>query len=430
MKKLISTIIFALILAACTADNNFLETPAESYELATEIEIETAPPTAETEQTTILSRLAARQPTEISIDAALQDVEFLVQTLEENFPFLGVTARITDNDNPLESFRNTLTTALSTHTGDITTEQFENLLRDGFNENLIISLAHLNLSQAGIIMAPEEFFSVPQGTTSHIIEEGRIALLTIPQALFDEAAFAMREIQDFIAKIQGYEHIILDLRYVVGGFMDAPMSTLISPNISETLIFQEFAFITNGTMAQDAYNRELAIARTTNANRRNTGNFVLRDIVDGSILPAAEFAELHNLTEINQDDLQNLAYGFVLETLVPPVDSALRLPLLAENIWLLVGQNNFSAASITAQIAKAAGFTLVGETTNHANSWARSFVFLPNSGHSLQMDMFYLTDSTGRNIEEFPPEPHYFNRPGMDALQTTLAIIAERAEME
>ncbi|MCL1987546.1 MAG: S41 family peptidase [Firmicutes bacterium] len=425
MKKLLLSIILILALNACSNEHtqNISEPITENYEIITET-IDN-----EIEENTILNRLSANQNIEISIEAALQDVNFIVQTLEDNFPFLGVTARITGNDNPIDAFKNSLTLSLQNLQNDnITTEEFENVLRQGFNENFVASLAHLNLSRAGIIMVPEENFTVPQGTNSHIIEEEKIALLTIPQQLYDETALPMREIQEFIAKIQGYEHIILDLRYVVGGFLETPISTLISPNISEPLILQEYAFITNGEMAQTAYNRELSITQTTNANRRNNNTFVLRDIVEESILPAADFAELHNLTEINQQDLDNLAYGFLLETSIPPIDTTLRLPLLAENIWLLVGENNFSAASITAQIAKEAGFILVGETTNRANSWARSFFFLPNSRHSLSMDTFYITDNTGRNTEEFPIEPHYFNRPGMDALQTTLAIIAEREE--
>jgi len=56
------------------------------------------------------------------------------------------------------------------------------------------------------------------------------------------------------------------------------------------------------------------------------------------------------------------------------------------------------------------------------------FFSLPRTEHIVGMDLFYITDETGRAMEEFPVEPHYFNRPGMDALDTVLAIIAERSE--
>ncbi|MCL1997256.1 MAG: hypothetical protein FWG65_00635, partial [Turicibacter sp.] len=125
---------------------------------------------------------------------------------------------------------------------------------------------------------------------------------------------------------------------------------------------------------------------------------------------------------------ENLAYGFLFETFVQPFSSNLRLPLLADNIWILVGRGNFSGAEMSGRIAKEAGFTLVGQQANTRNSMGRVHFPLPRTGHNIGMDLFYITDDTGRNTEEFPLEPHYFNRSGMDALDTVLAIIAERSE--
>ena len=356
----------------------------------------------------------------------LYDINLLVQTLEENFPFIGVAERITGVENPIDTLQNRLF-----HNSQYTSNhEFANLIENAFR-NIFFNLAHLDMN-------PPYQFRTMNASLVHnepipfepkIIEEGKIALLPIPPQFFNRTSadpFSMREVQNFIAQIQGYEHVILDLRRIGGGNFDSSIAAFIAPNISEPLIFQEFTFITNGEIARNTYERQLEIAQSN----RTSNTMIVRQLVDSPLVPAVDFVEQHNLTNMNQDDLQNLAYGFLLETTITNTDGVVRLPLQAENIWLLIGSNNFSAATIFSQIAKEAGFTLVGQQANNRNSWGRASFRLPRTNNLVVMDTFYITDNTGRNTEEFPIEPHYFNRPGMDALQTTLAIIAERSENE
>ena len=54
----------------------------------------------------------------------------------------------------------------------------------------------------------------------------------------------------------------------------------------------------------------------------------------------------------------------------------------------------------------------------------RIYVTLPNSGILFVIDVFYVTDAHGRPLEA-GTIPHYFNRDGMDALETVLALIEE-----
>jgi len=51
---------------------------------------------------------------------------------------------------------------------------------------------------------------------------------------------------------------------------------------------------------------------------------------------------------------------------------------------------------------------------------------LYNTGIIIRFDPAFVTDFRGRPLE-YGIEPHYFNRPGMDALETVLAMIAEGA---
>ncbi|MCL2014656.1 MAG: S41 family peptidase [Defluviitaleaceae bacterium] len=436
MKKLTLTLVLAFIFVACNT----------AVEPNLEVDIE---PTVEISTPQNPERTALQEMLDIANDNwnissgdflssedVLYDIDFLVQTLEENFPFMSLVERVTGINEPLNSFRDNLT--FHAQSENLDSSSFGNLIEGYFYDIFFSSMAHLRVN-------PLDYHGLwsfdlnPQiDAPPTIIEEGKIALIPVNPSFFNNFATLreMVDLQNFIAEIQGYEHVILDLTHIGGGFIDTAIETFILPNLSEPLYITEFAFITDGVFPTNEHSERL---RRVNGNQLIGGSdfLALRNLVS-PLVPAAEFAAQHNLTNMNQDDLQNLAYGFIIETLLQPTDlSSLerinwssRLPLLADNIWLLVSPTNGSAGAIFANIAKEAGLTLVGEQTSHWNSDGRAFFELPRTGHIISMDTFYITDSTGRNIEEFPPEPHYFNRPGMDALQTTLAIIAERAEME
>ena len=55
----------------------------------------------------------------------------------------------------------------------------------------------------------------------------------------------------------------------------------------------------------------------------------------------------------------------------------------------------------------------------------RFFSALPNTGLIVSWDIDYVTDQYGRALNEFPTKPQYFNREGMDALETVLQMIEE-----
>jgi len=97
-------------------------------------------------------------------------------------------------------------------------------------------------------------------------------------------------------------------------------------------------------------------------------------------------------------------------------------------VWLLTDMNNFSAAQQIAAFLHQTGFaTLVGQTTGGMVSDAAlmpAFITLPNTTFEVRYDMLYIISADGRPWE-YGTVPHHFNRDGMDALQTVLALIAE-----
>ncbi|MCL1998150.1 MAG: S41 family peptidase [Turicibacter sp.] len=426
MKKisiLLMSILVLAVLVACSGDVEPVELKMEIEQVYAEVE----QPIEYSDVEFVGLEIEPEQTAEDSVDRAdqfttedfLYDIAFLLRNLEENFPFFGVIERLFDISDPLDTFRN----YVLYDADNLSYLDFRTRLEDGFW--MLGGVAHLDFNH------PAHSWSIdtdswsnnePLETPSRIIKEDRIALIMTPPDFFDHSsspARAMQETQDFIRGIQGYEHVIIDLRHIGGGWLDNFINTFVSPNISEPLSFYEFAFITDGEIAQQTHR---------NLYRPNNPNlFFLRDVVT-PLVSADLFVEQHNFLNINADDLENLAYGFLLETFIQPTSGNLRLPLLADNIWLLIGPNNWSAAEITGRVAKEAGFTLVGEQTSYRNSWGRRNFLMPRTRYPFFMDTFYVTDDTGRNIEEFPLEPHYFNRPDMDALETVLSIIAERSE--
>jgi len=444
MKKVLTLLISLLalvVLAACGGD-------VEPGDLEIEFEIEQE--YTEMEQSVednVIDAIPIAQVNQLTPEDFWYDFEFITRVLEENFPFLGVVERLTGVSDPLETFRN--------HglPEDVDTLHltFASRIRSGFR--MFGNIAHLELNPPwqwhwqqpwrnlssplpyisnymGSTVSPSsgrgafsQGFNRPLQSYSRIIEEGRIALIMTPPEFFNNERMpprVMQETQDFIREIQGYEHVIIDLRHIRGGWITNFLHAFIGPNISEPLSFYEFAFITDGEMAQRLH-RDQSVARPNQMDL-----FFVRNVVNAPLIPAELFVEQHNLTNMNADDLENLAYGFLLETFIQPTSGSLRLPLLADNIWLLIGPRNWSGAEWTGRIAKEAGFTLVGQQANGRIGGAGRLRFsLPRTGNAVGMDIFYITDKTGRAMEEFPVEPHYF---GADALHTVLGIIAERSE--
>jgi len=140
-------------------------------------------------------------------------------------------------------------------------------------------------------------------------------------------------------------------------------------------------------------------------------------------------------TELNFAYSFEIAYPiYRIRHYIPLLPIASTVPLgqslFNGKIWLLIGEGTASAAEATAAIIKQNNIaTVVGEPTwgimgtihEPVVKWAR----LPNTGIMFRFDIAYYTDPYGRPWQGYGVQPNYFNRPGMDALQTVLAMIEE-----
>ena len=260
--------------------------------------------------------------------------------------------------------------------------------------------------------------------TTRILEDQKIAYLAMPTffggfgAPTIHVAYYEEKIFNFYHEIQGFQHLIVDLRGNLGGFWEYIFRMVVAPNISETAIADGFVFL-----IRDTYNMRF-VSGAMNLHNNLRG---IRGTPGTDTMTVAEILEGFYLPELNVSDMYRLDYGFQIQTFVHPR----RLtwfdyrPAFDGKIWLLTDRHMYSAAELVARFVQETGFaTLVGEVTGGAFGGRFTRRTLPNSPLRIDFDLFYITDSRGRPLEA-GTIPHHFNRPGMDALETTLALIAE-----
>ena len=268
--------------------------------------------------------------------------------------------------------------------------------------------------------------------TVEILEEGRIAYMHVSTFLVDNFRQHSPMMDRFFRDVQYYEHLIFDIRDADMGRVDfwrMLMMHVLWP-YEDDMPYVPFYTFYKGTerarnLAQDHLDTEIIASRFV----PYTDHLISAD----SILAGGNFPLL------NAEDMQDLVYGLRLCTGLSHLTSnqfhfaqeqmlipRAHIPFRGQ-IWLLTSENNTQAAAMFARQAKDMNFaTLVGEATGGGyTSTIMTHFRLPNSNIIVRWDIDYITDQYGRSLVEFPTVPHYFNRPGMDALQTVLAMIGE-----
>lgn len=258
---------------------------------------------------------------------------------------------------------------------------------------------------------------------SDIIEEGRIAYLSIQGFLGDDYGTWMsthKYIEAFYNKNRGFDHLIVDMRGYFGGSSTFFYDAIIRPNISHRHRVEGFAFFPYGTYI------------STHFEGRTTIFGMSLDPLTGFQTPdrllrtTAEMLAGFDLPNIIMSDMERMEYAkmFRLDLYPRPLYGFDDIAFDGK-IWLLTSPNMASARMLSAWVARDTGIaTHVGETTGGQYGGPRIFIALPNTGILFQMDLFYITDRYGWPVEA-GIAPHHFNREGMDALETTLALIAE-----
>ena len=214
----------------------------------------------------------------------------------------------------------------------------------------------------------------------------------------------------FYYEIQNFNHLIFDFRGHFGGFTNIISELIIGPLIKEPLEGEIHQFV-----------RGHVLERLDNQDEFFNLGFISLD--DSEVFSASDFARERGMVHFNQADLELLDYAVVTTYTIEPVEADFNFD---GKIWILVDGRTASAGELAALFAMNTGFaTVVGTNTMGIMPAATAHVVLPNTGIVFRFDVGYFTDAYGRSLEEFGITPNYLNRPGMDALQTVLAMIEE-----
>ncbi|MCL2854525.1 MAG: S41 family peptidase [Defluviitaleaceae bacterium] len=218
----------------------------------------------------------------------------------------------------------------------------------------------------------------------------------------------------FYEEIQNYSHLIIDIRNHMGGhyfhFADVVMSPLIESAVHATY----YQFFTEGEhRAWQMANVDALWDEFYEMGWRT---------MEVTNYEASVFVSENNMIYFNESDLGYLSYATRFRYTIHP--SYTNFPFRGK-VWLLI--DGAQSAGVGAAIyAETSGFaTTVGRPTGGVTHAERTYLRLPNSGVYVHVDVGYIVDANGRSVVEFGWPPQIPSRPGLDALQTVLALIQE-----
>lgn len=369
----------------------------------------------------------------------LEDYDYLWKTLEESWPFLGVTQRTgVDTKSIHDKYRKYIEDhdsdfALYLALNDINFTlggqghllffhpSTYNAYRDLYSQDLNLSISFQPWRDAifdegsmetykcsepveddfakafGYADAAEaeEEENLPNVETS--ILSPSTAYIKVRQMLVDRSDYSV--INDFFESAEGCDNLIIDITENSGGSDGYWMNLLVAPLIDKPL----------------SMNNICAFADTEN-NRP-----YLKDFFGSS--PAKPISEL-SLPNVNRDDLKHLTHFYRKTITVGPRTSGEKA--FDGKIWLLVGPEVYSASETFANFCKRTGFaTLVGASTG-GDGFGMDPVYctLPNSRWIVRYSALYTMNADGRSNEEYGTSPDIPQRKDETALDACLRAIA------
>ncbi|MCL2753942.1 MAG: S41 family peptidase [Defluviitaleaceae bacterium] len=253
----------------------------------------------------------------------------------------------------------------------------------------------------------------PNNLQTQIINaEAGIAAVRVSQFWHYNIEHDMEIMRDFYAQIDGFNHLILDFRGNPGGFTRYFVQLFMAPNIPYDISVEIYTMFMGGSHNLAWFDADVRDART----------FV---DIDLQKFYTAEYT-LGQFPYLNYNDAAFLTHIVPRPSLVRSTGEI----LFDGKIWILVDGNSASAVEYAVMYAMAADFaTVVGTPTRGVTGGGLvGFFALPNTGMIIRYDFGLFIDSYGRAIDEFGVTPHYLNRQGLNALQTTLELIQEMEE--
>ena len=399
----------------------------------------------------------------ITRDKILDDLDYLLHVLEENYPFFGVIYRRHGID--VRQHHAQFRAMIADESTCVSMANFWQLLIEEYFVPLRFAGHLFPTSQQQFIM----FFSNPwnsrmaemvaspavQGfyggyteqerqvahdwlqatnpghiTTQILDQENGIAYMQVPtmERLVDD--YDIAAMSQFYNDIANFNHLIIDIRGNPGGWPDAFHELVTAPHLRSRLHYTTLVFYKAGEYTLHAFEDLWRIhPRPSHLN-----NAPFR-VVDGNVLGRNDQVLLSDIGQF-----ANNWYGLTYYHTTSGVIYHYRLRIngirseFSGQKWLLIDDGSASGAEHVAFVYKQNDFAiLVGEPTAGvfaAPGVSSTFFALPNTGIIIRYDIGYAVClATGHSIEE-GILPHFENLIGMDALETTLALIESGAYHE
>jgi len=379
----------------------------------------------------------------------LYDIDYLLYVLEHNFPFLDAIYNRygTDMLSLGQELRLTLVDSNFDPNIDEFFELVSDFIRQGHSAGHLATVSRHRLTvmlgrgmETSLSPQTQQFYGEideidieealqavtrePYIISTDIIEDGRIGYMKIYRMDVLQR-HEMDIIRSFYEEIASFEHLIVDVRSNPGGSLDwmKHITTPLLPHhtFSEFYLFfphgeHNFAYLESiGLAGRNQLQARHAIVHYAHSQMRRTENSLSRTGETDWIYEHLTASDYYIFTRMY------MGTDVVFTTLHSDFSGQL---------WILTDGATASAAEMLTAIWGMSDMAIVvGERTRGVFG---SPVFhevrlsLPNTGLFIVYDFANVFDRHGRPLSN-GIDPDHFNREGMDALETTLALIAEGA---
>jgi len=470
--------------------NEYVDVEVEEYEISQAMEeeiiddyynsgstdIEETPVETLQERSERIERERLEFAQSITREQILEDFDYMMAVLEENFPFFDLAYRRhgVDIREEAQLFRSVLTDVSMPIDAQIFGVQllweFFNSIHwvghvravDDFMYRIYMFHALSNPEERWSTIRNERFTAHPstflfygeldaydmeilaphfEGTgynpdsyTMYVIEDGNIAHIHV-EMLFSASYTDRENLREFYERIADFNHLIIDIRGNIGSGYPIFHELITAPHIHEPVYLDIASFYIGGeqnlSLLEILYDprfgeNETLVERPSHFYRK-TFTVTSENIVGRDGEPI--FAGTEHLV---WDDFNAFDY-YIVGTInsVYPSDLDDLQSRFNGQLWLLTDSLSASISENVVALYKQNDLAIIvgeqGRGIFMCRLLSSNYFALPNTGIIIRYDVGYpVCRITGRPLEEGIP-PHFTNRLGMDALQTTLELIAEGA---